>query len=187
VIGLIERGVQSYTCCGVRHVTPVGALFLVQSEEAHTGEAVSADGYVYRTAYPSAELLAQANAERCGKTEVLPFRQDVIHDRSVSKKFLRLHRAVTGQESALACEAMFLEALGELIYRYGHGSFEGGRFWPGVLCRSPCAGIPGGSLRSRSVLVRSRSSDESKRDAHRPSFHARRRVAAACVHLTNAY
>jgi AraC-like DNA-binding protein len=123
VIGLIEQGVQSYTCRGIKHITPAGDLFLVQSEEAHTGEAFTDQGYVYRTIYPSATLLTGINGEDC-KKETPFFRQHVIHDPSLSRKFLRFHQAVCERDSALACESLFLTMSGDLIRGYSTSSLH---------------------------------------------------------------
>ena len=54
VIGVVEAGVQAYSCRGARHVTPAGQIFLVNPGEPHTGEAATHGGYVYRTVYPRA-------------------------------------------------------------------------------------------------------------------------------------
>ena len=111
VIGLVESGVQSYSYRGVRHRTGPNGIFVVNPDEAHTGEAGDADGYVYRALYPTQEFLTRIGADIPGP---LRFRDPVIYRASVSNKLRSAHLAIEQGESTIACEALLLDAITSL-------------------------------------------------------------------------
>ena len=87
VIGVIEAGVQSFSYRGARQVTPTGDVFVIHPGEAHTGEAVSAGGYTYRTLYPPVPLLQRACSDIAGCEQGMPFfPTPVIHVTRSSKR-----------------------------------------------------------------------------------------------------
>jgi hypothetical protein len=64
VIGLVDSGVQSYRYCGVRYRTGPDGIFVVNPDEAHTGESGDPNEYVYRALYPSSDFLSNYIAEK---------------------------------------------------------------------------------------------------------------------------
>jgi len=119
VIGLIEAGVQSFAYRGTRQVTPAGDVFVISPGEAHTGEAVSAGGYTYRTLYPPVPLLQRAYSDIAGGEQGVPFFPTaVIHDGEVARCLRDLHLALTAGVPPLEREARFLHACALLITRY---------------------------------------------------------------------
>lgn len=109
VVGLVESGVQSYSYRGVRHRTGSNGIFVVNPDEAHTGEAGDADGYVYRALYPTQEFLTRiVGADIHGP---LRFREPVIYRASVSNKLRSAHLAIEQGESTVACESLLLDAI----------------------------------------------------------------------------
>ena len=121
VIGVVEEGVQAYSYRGARHFTRAGQVFLVNPGESHTGEAASASGYVYRTAYPRPELMQQVAAE-IAKGSALPFfTHAVISDGRLTRRLVRFHRAIAAGASSLSIESHLIAALAHLIERYGDG------------------------------------------------------------------
>ena len=119
VIGLIEAGVQSFAYRGARRVTPAGDVFVIHPGEAHTGEAVSAGGYTYRTLYPPVPLLQRAYSDIAGGEQSVPFfPTPVIHDVEVARCLRDLHLALTAGVTPLEREARFLQACALLITRY---------------------------------------------------------------------
>jgi AraC-like DNA-binding protein len=118
VVGCIESGVQAYRYRGARHLTSAGQIFLVNPGEPHTGEAATADGYVYRTVYPRVALMQQL-AREVGSREALPFfRSAVIRDERLAASWARFHRAVSQQAPALSIESHLLFTLAALIERH---------------------------------------------------------------------
>ncbi len=115
VIGLVESGAQAYWYRGERRVTPAGQIFLVNPDEPHTGESASRDGYVYRTLYPSADLLARV-AEEAGVGRGIPFfTSAVLNDRVLAGLLSRLHHRLAGQAPQSECESLLYKALTHLI------------------------------------------------------------------------
>jgi AraC-like DNA-binding protein len=55
VLGYIRSGAQSYLYRGEKRVTPSGLAFVVNVEEAHTGESASQSPYVLQTIYARAK------------------------------------------------------------------------------------------------------------------------------------
>jgi AraC-like DNA-binding protein len=119
VIGCIESGVQAYRYRGERHLTCAGQIFLVHPGEPHTGEAATADGYVYRTVYPRVGLMQQLACEVGHRTGVPFFKSAVIDDEALAAGWARFHRAVAQRAPALAIEAYLVLALADLIARHG--------------------------------------------------------------------
>jgi AraC-like DNA-binding protein len=119
VIGLIEAGVQSFAYRGAQQITPAGDVFVIHPGEAHTGEAVSAGGYTYRTLYPPVPLLQRAYSEISGREQGVPyFPTPVIHDGEVARGLRDLHLTLTSDATPLEREARFLQACALLITRY---------------------------------------------------------------------
>jgi AraC-like DNA-binding protein len=118
VIGCIECGVQAYRYRGSRHLTSAGQIFLVNPGEPHTGEAATANGYVYRTVYPRVALLQQL-AHEVGNRRALPsFKSAVIRDDLLAARLARFHRAIAQHAPTLSIESHLLFALADLIARH---------------------------------------------------------------------
>ena len=118
VVGCIESGVQAYRYRGARHLTSAGQIFLVHPGEAHTGEAATADGYVYRTVYPRVRLMRQL-AHEVGSRATLPFfKSAVVRDEVLATSWARFHRAVAQRAPALSIESYLMFTLADLIARH---------------------------------------------------------------------
>lgn len=119
VVGLVESGVQSYTCRGSRRFTPAGRVFLLNPDVPHTGEAAVPDGYTYRTLYPRAEHLSRV-AEQIGARQGSPFLKDaVVDDPLLATLLRRFHESLAGQAPTAECEWRLLEAVTCLLTRHG--------------------------------------------------------------------
>src|SRR5260221_2742852 len=115
VVGLVERGTQSYWYRGARHVTPPGRIFLVSPGEPHTGEAASPEGYVYRTICLQEKHLArwtQDMGRGAGRTS---FRAAVLHDRHLAALLTSFHRCIREQAPALESESFLLQAMARML------------------------------------------------------------------------
>jgi len=119
VVGVIEAGIQAFSYRGTRQITPAGGVFVINPGEAHTGEALIASGYTYRTLYPDLSLLKRAASELAGREERFPFFSPaVIVDPELSRRLMELHHALATAQSPLEREARFLEASAYLITHY---------------------------------------------------------------------
>lgn len=117
VIGLVDSGVQSYFYRGTRYRTGPNGIFIVNPDEAHTGESGDSRGYVYRALYPSSFFLSNLIGDK--RIQQLRFRDAVIYDPALAKQLRRAHIAVARGESRIACEIILLDAIVALLHRNG--------------------------------------------------------------------
>jgi len=123
VISVIERGRQSFTHLGTKHLTSAGGLILINPGAAHTGEAVDGLGFEMRSLYPTAAHMQLALSELTGRQAAAPFFREVrVDDRASMRSVNYLHKAMTQGASTLEIEARFLRTLAQLIERYGDAS-----------------------------------------------------------------
>ena len=119
VISLIERGNQSFTHKGTKHLTPPGGLILINPDEVHTGEAVDDQGFEMRSLYPTTSHMEMAVFEMTGRHQALPFFKKVQVDQGWAvSSVLSLHRSITQGRSILESESRFLSTLVQLVKRY---------------------------------------------------------------------
>jgi AraC-like DNA-binding protein len=118
VIGLVERGAQSYWYRGARHITPAGQIFLVNPDEPHTGEAATPAGYVYRTLYPRVDFLARVAEDIGSRARVPFFSQAVLNDPLLATLLSRFHQSIAKRSPRVEQEARLLEALARLLVRH---------------------------------------------------------------------
>src|SRR5678816_1604404 len=96
VISLIERGNQSFTHRGVKHLTLPGGIILINPGEAHTGEAADKTGFELRSLYPTTSHMEMAAFELTGRHQALPFFKEVRVDSPQARNnFLSLHKAMS--------------------------------------------------------------------------------------------
>ena len=123
VIGLIERGRQSFTHLGTKHLTPAGGVILINPGAVHTGEAVDGQGFQMRSLYPTTAHMQMAVSELTDRQGVLPFFNEVRVDHGgAMRSVLSLHKALWEGASTLETEARFIATLAQLIERYGDTS-----------------------------------------------------------------
>lgn len=129
VISVIERGHQSFTHRGTKHLTSPGGVILINPEAVHTGEAVDQQGFEMRSIYPTTAHMHMAVHELTGRHQALPiFREVRIYDRCARNAVISLHKAMAEGASALECEARFIWSLARLIQGYADIS-SGKRRW----------------------------------------------------------
>jgi AraC-like DNA-binding protein len=126
VISLIEKGRQSFTHKGTKHLTPPGGVIFINPGEVHTGEAADGQGFELRSLYPSTSLMETALSELTGHPQGLPFFKDVrVDQRWVTKSVLSLHKAISRGVSPMESESRLLWTLAQLIKRYADISSTG--------------------------------------------------------------
>lgn len=120
VIGLVDAGVQSFSCRRGRYLTPQGGLILLNPGDAHTGEvAASTPSFTYRALYPTATRLAALMAE-LGRPDELPnFPSARVDDTALAAEIRLLHAELGAQRAPIARETRWLAVLTTLITRYG--------------------------------------------------------------------
>ncbi len=119
VICLIERGRQSFTCRGEKHITPAGGVILINPDEAHTGEAVDEQGFHMRAIYPTTAHMQAVVYELAGDRQALPYFKEVRIDHPwAMNSILALHRALVEGTTPLECDSRFTSTLAQLVRRY---------------------------------------------------------------------
>src|SRR5579871_5214235 len=119
VIGLVETGVQRFEIGRVERFTPAGSIFLINPGEAHTGAPACPGGYVYRTAYPQAELMRQAAHDAwSGKGAIPQFTSAVVNDAQLSALLSAYHGSVAGGATALEQETRLRAAIHVAVARH---------------------------------------------------------------------
>jgi len=119
VISLIERGHQSFTHKGAKHLTPPGGVIFINPGEVHTGEAADQQGFELRSLYPTTSLMETAVFELTGRHQGLPFFKDVrVDQRWATNRILSLHKSIAHGASTLESESRLLWTLTQLIKRY---------------------------------------------------------------------
>jgi len=121
VISLIERGRQSFTHQGTKHLTAPGGVILINPDAVHTGEAVDDQGFQMRSLYPTPSHMATAALELTGHHQALPFFKEVrIDDPWAMNSLFSVHKAISEEADPLECESRLLWFLARLIERYGN-------------------------------------------------------------------
>ncbi len=120
VIGVIDRGRQSFTHEGRKYFTPPGGVILINPGVAHTGEPAGADGFAMRCLYPTVAHMQAAFLGLTGRHQELPlFTRVRVDDRWAHAHVSALHAALAEGASALERESRLTWTLAQLIGRYG--------------------------------------------------------------------
>ena len=108
VICVIERGLQSFTHRGTKHITPPGGLILLNPGAVHTGEPAAEQGFQMRSLYPTTAHMQTAVFELTGRHQALPFFKEVrVDHRWAMDSVLALHKALAEGASMLEYESRF--------------------------------------------------------------------------------
>jgi AraC-like DNA-binding protein len=117
VVGVVERGVESFAYRGSTHDAPAGSLVLVNPGEIHDGYAGIPDGWAYRTSYPDIPVLADIAAELGQLTGTPSFPDAVVQDPATAAAFVAAHRAAE-QGDQLATSSLLRIAYGQVLRRH---------------------------------------------------------------------
>lgn len=119
-VGVVEQGALGFFYRGENVTATSGAINLANPDEAHTGHAVTQEGWTYRMFYFDADVLRKAASQLAGRSAQIPFFQSgVIHDDPLSGVIRRLHIILEDERAAtLEKESGFLLMLALLIERH---------------------------------------------------------------------
>jgi len=118
-IGVIEDGVQTFSCNSAQYVNPAGGIFIIQPGEAHDGQSATDTSFTYSAFYPQVSDLQRIASEMGAKTSGLPaFNQAVIQDAAMAKRLLKLHQLLRQDKSRLEQESAFVDTFTQLLYRH---------------------------------------------------------------------
>ncbi len=118
-IGVIEDGVQTFSCNSAQFMNPAGGIFIIQPGEAHDGQSATDTSFTYSAFYPQVDDLQRIAHEMGSKSSGLPaFNQAVIQDAALSKRLLKLHQVLRQDKSSLEQESALIETFADLLYRH---------------------------------------------------------------------
>lgn len=118
-IGVIEDGVQTFSCGRDQHVNPTGGIFIIPPGEAHDGQSATDDSFTYSVFYPQASDLQQIASEMGDRSAAVPnFSHATIQDTAMSQALLRLHQRLRADTSRLEHDSAFIHTFSQLICRY---------------------------------------------------------------------
>jgi AraC-like DNA-binding protein len=130
VVSVVERGAQRFWCDRATHTTPPFGIIVLNPGEAHTGEAATETGFLYRAVYPSAALMAAVGNEVGARGGTPRFSRPRIDDEALARRLVEAHRGLIAGVPALAGEEALLNALTELVAR--HADRNGRLLEPGA-------------------------------------------------------
>lgn len=119
VVGVIERGCETFHVRGVRHFALPGDVCFVNPDEVHDGSPAE-DGYSYRMTYPSIELMTSLVEDMTGRpADGTPsFVAPIVHDPELARRFSAAHRRLGAGDGALSEDEGLTAVYAEALARY---------------------------------------------------------------------
>ncbi|MBN8617839.1 MAG: AraC family transcriptional regulator [Anaerolineae bacterium] len=114
-IGIIERGAETFYYRGGTHIAPVGHIVVINPDEIHTGQAVTAQGWSYRMLYPTADFMLRVASEIGVRPHIPYFGSPILYDPVLYQAIRDAHRALESSHSPLERETRLLWAMAHLI------------------------------------------------------------------------
>lgn len=118
-IGVINKGAQRFYRTGSEHIADENSIILVNSDDVHTGESATQDGWRYRAMYPHPahfERIADDLYE--GKPYAPYFSNAVIRDPQLSEQLRLLFAQVDNNASKLLIETILYSIMMNLTLRH---------------------------------------------------------------------
>ncbi len=121
-IAVILAGCETFFHRGEQHYAGVGSLAVVCPDEIHDGEPYGG-GFVYRTFYPSPELMQEIAEDVAGRPLARPpwFSRSVIDDPELARALAELHACLSrdgGWTSQMEQDTRLIDCLSRLIARW---------------------------------------------------------------------
>ncbi len=118
-VGVIEDGVQTFSCGRSQFINPSGGIFIIAPGEAHDGQSATEHSFTYSVFYPQASDLQQIASQMGVKIGSVPdFKQAVIEDVGMGQALLRLHQNLRQDKLRLEQESGFIDTFARLLERY---------------------------------------------------------------------
>lgn len=121
IIGVVVQGVEEINHRGTTYAAPAGSVILINPGEPHSNYSINAQGFTYRTFYPSAALLGQINHDITRQTHAPRFLMPVIQHGAVFELLLRLHVKLEQTNSTLEQESEFISVMARLFAECSSG------------------------------------------------------------------
>jgi AraC-like DNA-binding protein len=119
VLGIVERGCETYYCRGAQHYAGPGDFCLVNPGEVHDG-APHGPGYSYRMIYPSVAFMSELARDvfDTGRSGMPYFTASQVHEPELAGAFAQTHRALERAEDSFECDERMVCTIGALMARH---------------------------------------------------------------------
>lgn len=118
-IGVINKGAQRFYRSGSEHIADENAIILVNSDDVHTGESATTEGWRYRAMYPHPEHFQQVSDDLYEGKPFAPYFSDaVIKDPKISEQLRLLFSQVDQNASKLLIETILYNIMMSLTLRH---------------------------------------------------------------------
>jgi len=119
VVQVVEQGVNECYCRGATQRVSTGSILFINPHEIHTGSAAGPEPLVYRSLYPTPELLIDVASQCRDRSAPLPFFSALIAaDAQLAKMFVDTHRVCEAGADSLTAQTLLLELLALIIQRH---------------------------------------------------------------------
>ena len=122
-VAVIRQGTNRFWYRGAWHNAGPGAIVVVPPGEVHDGGLKKDEVWGERMCYVPVESMARITEAHTGRQQELRFSTPVIHDKSLARLLLRVHRTLaSGGQTLDPMEASDcqISCLGALVERYGN-------------------------------------------------------------------
>ncbi len=109
---------DEFYCDGQMHTASVGSIVVINPYEVHTGRPMGSVPLLYRSLYPSPQVMSEIASQLAGSTEIPYFPSPVIRDEPLAKKLLQVHRVIEKAEDNPRLQSLLFCALSELVTRH---------------------------------------------------------------------
>ena len=119
-IGVTQRGVQRFWCCGVTHDSLPGNILVIPPGEAHDGESGAEGGYTYRMFYVSTDRMTELASDAFEKpASSLQLRHAcLLREPGLARELNAAWEAMTAHPASLTTDELFSQAFARLDVRH---------------------------------------------------------------------
>jgi AraC-like DNA-binding protein len=119
VIQVVEQGVNELYCRGATHHVSTGSILFINPHEIHTGSSVGQAPLMYRSLYPTPELMAEVASQCHDRLTPIPcFSALIVPDKRLATMFLKAHHLCEAGVDALTTQTTLLDLLALIIQRH---------------------------------------------------------------------
>ncbi|MGH7597059.1 MAG: AraC family ligand binding domain-containing protein [bacterium] len=129
VVQVLEQGVNECYCRGAMQRVSTDSILFINPHEIHTGSATEPEPLVYRSLYPTPELLIDLASQCSDRRMPLPFFPAlIVAEARLAKMFVDMHRVCEAGADSLAAQTLLLELLALIIQRHAENRMT----WPAL-------------------------------------------------------
>jgi len=122
-IAVIQQGINRFWFRSAWHNAGPGSIVVVPPGEVHDGGLMKDEVWGERMCYVPVESMARITEAHTGRRQEARFSSPVIHDKSLARMLLRLHRTLASEDPTLdplEASDCQISGLGALVERYGN-------------------------------------------------------------------